>query len=361
MKKTLYISIVYPILLNLFFSLFIIESITAKTIYMSNSGNDLNGGTESNPIKTFARAKQLCENSTDSAFTILLKGGDTFTEHHPTEVSLYSNDVNTYAFVWDIDKALTISTYGSDEKAHLYGGYHTHEGGPTQAILIIDPSTKNVLIENLYFEMWEIGTIMVFESEDVHIRNIKIDKIGPYYFPGEQVEGVYVAGVIYPKNSTRILIEEVEMTNCHNNDGELGALHGFYCTRLSNSEIRNCYLKNISGSAFKFRRSPANNCYIHDNECYYTGVSTQTPDQVQFGFIRYSGDEDEGCPHSLIIENNIFHYPFCWGEKGENCNTAEAVKCSISNTRVCGSGACDDPANVKWINNDFKFQWESSE
>lgn len=216
-----------------------------------------------------------------------------------------------------------------------------------QAILIISPSTQEVLIENLFFEMWEVGTIMLFETEDVTIRNIKIDKIGPYFFPDEQAEGVYAAGVVYPKNSTRVLIENIVMTNCHNNYSSVGALHGFYCTRLNHSEIRNCYLKNVSGSAFKFRRSPANNVYVHDNECYYTGVSTQTPDQVQFGFVRYSGDKGEGCPYALTIENNIFYYPYCWSEYGEDCRTAKAVKYSISNVKVCGEDACEDPANIK--------------
>lgn len=334
-----------------------------KTIYISqetgvDKGNE--GATVTSPLKTLNRAYEIASNSKNEfeEYEILLQGGETFTAFTPVEVSLYSNDVNTYAFVWDIDRKLTISTYGTQEKAHMYGGKHTHEGGPVQAILIISPSTQEVLIENLFFEMWEVGTIMLFETEDVTIRNIRIDKIGPYFFPDEQVKGVYAAGVVYPKNSTRVLIENVVMTNCHNNYSSVGALHGFYCTRLNHSEIRNCYLKNVSGSAFKFRRSPANNVYVHDNECYYTGVSTQTPDQVQFGFVRYSGDKDEGCPYALTIENNIFYYPYCWSEYGEDCGTAKAVKYSISNLKVCGEDACENPANIKWINNDFKFDWE---
>ncbi len=335
----------------------------SKTIYVSQeSGRDNNneGADPDQPIRTLKRAYEIARSSQDQfgEFQILLKGGETFNEFSPVEVSLYDNDVNTYAFVWDIDRKLTISTYASDEKAHLYGGKHTHEGGPTQAILVIAPSSREVLIENLFFEMWEVGTIMLFETEDVVIRNIKIDRIGPYYFPAEETQGVYCAGVVYPKNSTRVLIENVVMTNCHNNFAQLGALHGFYCTRLNHSEIRNCYLKNVSGSPFKFRRSKANNVYVHDNECYYTGVSTQTAEQVQFGFVRYSGDQKEGCPYGLIFENNIFHYPYCWSEYGEDCTTAKAVKYSISNTKVCGKGACEDTDNVKWINNDFKFNWE---
>lgn len=334
-----------------------------KTIYVSQESGideDNEGAEMDKPIRTLTRAYDIASRSQDDVkeYEILLKGGETYDAFSPVEVSLYSNDTHTYAFVWNIDRKLTISTYGSKEKARLYGGKHTHEGGPTQAILVISPSTQEVLIEHLFFEMWEIGTIMLFETEDVVIRDIKIDKVGPYYFPDEEVEGVYCAGVVYPKNSTRVLIEDVVMTNCHNNVEELGALHGFYCTRLNHAEIRNCYLNNVSGSPFKFRRSQAHDVYVHDNECYYTGVSTQTPDQVQFGFVRYSGDEEEGCPSALIFENNIFHYPYCWRENGEDCTSAEAVKCSISNTKVCGEDACEDPENIKWINNSFIFGWE---
>ena len=60
-----------------------------------------------------------------------------------------------------------------------------------------------------------------------------------------------------------------------------------------------------------------------------------------------------------FFENNIFHYPYCWSELGEDCSTSKAVKYSISNTSVCGEDACEKPENIKWINNDFKFQWES--
>ncbi|MBN1339475.1 MAG: T9SS type A sorting domain-containing protein, partial [Bacteroidales bacterium] len=59
-------------------------------------------------------------------------------------------------------------------------------------------------------------------------------------------------------------------------------------------------------------------------------------------------------------ENNIFHYPYCWIGK-EDPKTCLAVRCTISNEGSCGSDACDDPEKVKWINNDFKYQWEMSE
>lgn len=365
-EKILLRNIISSMFVFIFLNSFLLNpvSIFAKTIYMSASGDDSNSGlTQADPILTFNRAKAICQKSSDSSFEILLKGGDTFTQFSPDTISLYSDDISTYAFIWDMNKALTISTYGSTEMAHLYGaGYYLHSGGPERVILIVEPSTKDILIENLFFEMWQNSTIQTHETEDVHIRNIKIDKIGPYYFPEEQTSGVYCDGVLYPKNSTRILIEDVFMSNCHNNPGSLGALHGFYCTRLNHSEIRNCFLTHISGSPFKFRRSRANNVYVHDNECYYTGLSTQitTSEEEQPGFLRYSGDSNSGCPYALVFENNIFHYPYCVMDR-ENYQTCETIRCSISNTTVCGSGACEDSTKVKWINNDFIYQWEWTE
>ena len=112
---------------------------SCKAVYVSNSGSDSNSGTQNEPVKTLSRTKQLCAESSECSFEILLKGGETFTDFSPETVILYGNDENTFAFVWDIDKALTISTYGSTEKARLYGGRHTHEGDPTQGIMITDP------------------------------------------------------------------------------------------------------------------------------------------------------------------------------------------------------------------------------
>ncbi|TWU32826.1 right-handed parallel beta-helix repeat-containing protein [Novipirellula artificiosorum] len=351
----------FYIILIAFFSLFGTAESVAKTIFLSSSGNDADSGAdEEHPVLTLHRAKQLCASSCDPSFEILLKGGETFTYFKAVTVTLYNSDETTFAFVWDIDKPLKISTYGSEDKARLSGaGYFHHSGGPGQAILIVEPSSKDVLIENLLFEMWELGTIMTFNTENVHIRNVKIDKVGPYYFPEEQTSGIFCAGVLYPKNSTRILIEDVVMTNCHNNYEQVGELHGFYCTRLNHSEIRNCFLQNISGSPFKFRRKDANNCYIHGNQCYYTGVSTQTPNQVQFGFLRYSGDPGGNCPYALTFENNIFHYPYCWIGK-EDPQTCMAVRSTISNVDSCGSDASENPDRVRWINNDFEFHWKMS-
>jgi len=295
-------------------------------------------------------------------YEILLRGGETYDDFSPIYGLDEAQGPLYFAFVWNINRRLTFSTYGPDEKAHLLGSKHRYEGGPTFGLLVVGPSQQDVLIENLYFEMWQEGALMTFGTEDVHIRNIKINKIGTYYFPAEQTPPSspsfpYTAGVVYPKNSSRILMENVEMTNCHNLFDQVTALHGFYGTRLNQSEIRNCYMRNVSGSPFKFRRSQANNVYIHDNEAYYTGHTEFEESWAQPGFLRYSGDPGGDCPFALTFENNIFHHPFCWSEYGEDCETTEAILCSVSNTTSCGEDACTDPERVNWLGNDIIFGW----
>ena len=343
-------------------------SLDAKTLYVSSAGDDANEGTASNPILTLAKAKEICGRSSDDSFAILLRGGDTFTEHTSTPSDVVDK---TCAFVWDIDKALTLSTYGSPEKAKLYGGFYSHNGGPVAAIAIQERSTKDVLIENLSFEMWEEGAIVLEETEDVTIRHVDIDKTGTYYFTDERDKDAFMQAPVYPQASKRVLIDNVRITDAHNWRGDRGGLHGFYCTRMGDLEIRNCLLVNVSGSAFKIRRQPRdrspNNIYIHDNACYYTGLSSNAPDEEsdQPGFLRYSGEMyDDGtpnCPSGIVIENNIFHYPFCWECEGEDCSTAVAVKYSISNETACGKNACSDDAKVRWVNNDFRYQWKRTD
>jgi len=340
----------------------------ARTIYVSSTGNDANQGSEKKPILTLHQAKELCKNLSDASFTILLKGGDTFTEHKATESDVVDK---TCAFVWDIDKPLTLSTYGPNKKATIYGGYYAHHGGPAAAIAIQEGSTQDVLIENITFEMWEEGAIILEETEDVTIRNIRIDKTGTHYFTDEEERGAFMQAPIYPQAAKRVLIEHVEITNALNWPGDRGGLHGFYCTRMGDLEIRNCLLVNVCGSAFKIRRQPRdrspNNIYIHDNECYYTGLSSNVPDEESYqpGFLRYSGemyrDGTVNCPTGIVIENNVFHYPFCWDSEGEDCRSATAMQYSISNKTACGEQACSDPEKVKWINNDFKYQWEKTD
>ncbi|MEQ9296941.1 MAG: T9SS type A sorting domain-containing protein [Cyclobacteriaceae bacterium] len=343
----------------------------AQTIYVSPSGDDSNSGTIAEPVLTLHRARFLCAISDQETSTILLKGGERFTHHIGTVSEFDGNRVS--AFIWDIDKELTISTYGAEENAILYGGFYKHNNEPVIAILIIEPSEQPVLIENITFEMWEESTLVIFETENVTARNLEVHKAGTYFFTDELNENAFAPAVIYPKNSKNVLIDGVVMTEGHNVRGTRGGLHGFYCTRLGDSEIRNVLMVNVSGSALKVRREAngrvPNNLLFDNFEAYYTGLSVTTgnPDEdQQVGFLRLSGefynDGTANCPSQITITNSIFHYPFCWDNEGEDCQLAEAALCSNSNENACGQNACQqDTTRVKWINNDIKMQWESTE
>ncbi len=67
--------------------------LSSKTIYVSNYGSDSDSGTQSDPIRTLSRAKQLCEESPDNSLEILLKGGETFTDFSPETVILYGDTI----------------------------------------------------------------------------------------------------------------------------------------------------------------------------------------------------------------------------------------------------------------------------
>ncbi|GEM_PF-5377223 len=344
--------------------------IYAQTIYVSPDGSDSNTGTIDDPVLTLHRARQLCINTQDTSSTILLKGGERFTHHIGTQSEFDGNRVS--AFIWDVDKRLTISTYGSSENAILYGGFYKHNNEPVIAILIIEPSAQPVLIENITFEMWEESTLVIFETENVTARNLEVHNVGTYYFTDELADA-FMPAMIYPKNSKNVLIDGVVMSEGHNIRGARGGLHGFYCTRLGDSEIRNVVMTNVSGSALKVRREPhgrrPNNILFDNIEAYYTGLSVTTgnpEEDQQVGFLRLSGefynDGSPNCPSQITITNSIFHYPFCWDSEGEDCQLAEATLCSNSNESACGQNACQqDTARVKWIDNDIIMQWESTE
>ncbi|MEQ9296945.1 MAG: hypothetical protein RIF33_00205 [Cyclobacteriaceae bacterium] len=350
-----------------------VHHLQALTIYVSPTGSDDNDGqSPQHAIETLAKAKKMCLNSKDDSFEIFLQGGVVHSNFdEPESESFYDNSrTNEFGFVWDIDKPLVLSTYGSDEKAIIYGSKYTKgKKEATMPICVYRPSSEKVLIENLFIKMWQKGAIMVMESENVHIRNIKVDSIGTVYIPDDVLspngsDYPYVAGVIYPKNSSNILIENIVMTNCHNIFPSSDALHGFYCTRLNNSEIRNVYMKNVSGSPLKFRRAAANNVYVHDIQCYYSGTTnTHGSDELdQPGFVRYSGDVNSGCPSNILIENATFWYPYCWSDK-EDCYQASSQPCSMSNEALCGGkNTCyEDQERIKWVNVDFRYDWVSDD
>jgi len=76
--------------------LLISASLGARTLYVSSTGNDANKGTQRSPILTLHQAKAICERSSGTSFTILLRGGDIFTEHMATDSEVVDK---TCAFV----------------------------------------------------------------------------------------------------------------------------------------------------------------------------------------------------------------------------------------------------------------------
>lgn len=341
-----------------------VAAIATMTIYVSQAtGVDAgNNGTDiQTPIRSLARAKEVAEDNwqAETDFEILLQGGEVFNGFEPQTSDLlhdYDSLRDTFVFIWDIDRPLRLSTYGPDERAVLQGGAYTHEGGPSNAIAVTQPSSQAVTISNLHIRQFQVGAIFTYKTQNVTITGNRTDRIGTLYFPDEQTPGIYGAGVIYPKNSSNVIVSHNLIENSHNEFETLEALHALYMTRLSDSEISHNIIINASGPPLKFRRSQSNNIHVHDNELYWSGPSTQL-EQTQRGWVRYSGDADDGCPYDLLLEDNLFHYPYCWGGDTEDCATAEADLCSISNEGVCGSDACSNPERIQWVNNRFEYDW----
>ena len=349
-------------------------------IYVSQSeGDDTNDGSSSDaPVKSLLKAKELADAQKDNAdyigYQILLKGGDVFDElTSMTSDALVDDDADRskYAFVWDINKTLLLSTYGSEEKATIYSGKYTSEGGPQGAVAVCKPSEKEVIIENIHIKRFQANAFLALETSNVIFRNNKVEEIGTFYFPGETGNpDIFCAGVFYVRNSSNVKALNNEFIDMHNawiKDGSatednIVDLHAFYLTRLTGGEIANNIVRNTSGPPLKFRRALTNNIHVHNNEFYYTGPSIQMSllkGFAQTGWVRYSGDSDGGCPYAITIEDNIFHYPYCW-EEYEDCEKAVAEKYSISNTNVCGADAVEDPEKVLWVNNDFIYGNEVS-
>ncbi|HPI73380.1 MAG TPA: hypothetical protein PLZ01_08230, partial [bacterium] len=304
-----------------------------RTIYVSQtSGVDSNndGSDPQRPVRTLARARVLALTywRSSDGFEILLRAGERFDDFAAmTNPILKNYDPvrNTFAFVWDIDRSLLLSTYGGKERALLYSGRYTHQGGPQAAIAVTSPSRQPVVIKNLHFKRWQVSALFAYETQNISFIDNVVEEIGTLYFPDEQTEGIYGAGAIYPKNSTQILIKGNYVRDVHNQFDRLDEMHVFYFTRLSHAEVCDNIIINASGPPLKFRRSQTQNIHVHDNAFYYTGPS-QALNRVQEGWVRYSGDADEGCPSSLIIERNQFYYPYCWPER-EICTGAAASRC----------------------------------
>ncbi len=336
-----------------------------RTIYVSQTSgvdSDNDGSDPLRPVRTLARARVVALTywRSSDGFEILLRAGERFDDCAAmTNPILKNYDPvrNTFAFVWDLDRPLLLSTYGGKERAMLYSGRYTHQGGPQAAIAVTSPSRQPVVIKNLHFKRWQVSALFTYETQNISFIDNVVEEIGTLYFPDEQTADIYGAGAIYPKNSSQILIKGNYVRDVHNQFDRLDEMHVFYFTRLSHAEVCDNIIINASGPPLKFRRSQTQDIHVHDNAFYYTGPS-QALNRVQEGWVRYSGDAEEGCPTALLIERNQFYYPYCWPDR-ESCTGATASRCSISNPGVCGADACDQEDRIRWIDNDFRYIWES--
>lgn len=361
------------------------------TVYVSSSsGNDLNNGlTDSTPVKTLTKAKELIiAEASNLPVKILLKSADVFDDFtFMTNTTIQNDDSDRfrYAFVWDIDRALTFSIYGGTDKAILNGGkFMTPKANdtPQGGFCVSSPSTKNVVVENIHFQNWQTTVFHVLETQNITFQNNKIEKVGTRYFQPELNNAaddyIFSAGVFYVRSGNNIKVLNNEFIDMHNawskgptrpTEQNIEDLHAIYLTRTKNCEVANNKFENSSGSPFKVRRQPDqgdpnNNIHLHDNEFLNTGPSINIANLRSFsqrGWLRYSGelydDNSANCPQGILIENNKFYYPYCWSEY-ENCNEAEAQLYSVSNTSVCGD-AGSNPSLVTWRNNDIRLKNES--
>ena len=143
-----------------------IQAAPLKIHISASAGDDKNSGkTPESAVRTLKKGLQIAKNTSADSYEMLLKGGDTFKDMEPMAPSRRVDSRKMFAFIWDINKPCLISTYGPEEKARLIGGKPESEGGPTHGLLVVDPSSKKVLIENLHIEMFQMGAIFVAKSE----------------------------------------------------------------------------------------------------------------------------------------------------------------------------------------------------
>lgn len=321
-------------------------SSSSQKIFISQAtGSDNNLGTRDKPIKTLDKAKQIAISSSAPEFCILLNGGEIFNQFSINKNSnIKEGERDTFAFIWDINKALVLTNYGNG-KAILTQSKSSSNGAPGGAIAIIG-ITKGVKISNLELNQWQTNGIFVRYSENVKIENNKISNLGTKYFSDSNNANLYGAGALYIKDSKNINLTNNILINLHNQKEQAAELHAFYLTRTKDMEIKNNIIINSSGPPIKVRRT-TDNILIENNQFYYTGPE-KSLGASQEGWLRYSGDSADKCPTKIVVKNNKFYFPFCDGKK---CTNAVAIKCSSSNCNDCNRG-------VDWGSNDFKYNWE---
>ncbi len=371
-------------------------------IFVSNSGHNSSSQFKAGlPVRTLDYARTIAHRFAENTagFCILLKGGETFLPSiaihlnvSSTPQQAESEDFNRAAFLWDLDKPLILSNYGtkaypiirSQQKyfAKDNGSDTNYKTIKTQiAIAVTAPSKQPVVIENIYLLEWEISAIWIYRTTNITIRNLIINKTGTLYFPEERYllkepnHLIYAAGVIYPKNSSNIKIYNNSIRNSHNrNDsyGLTGDLHVFYLSKVSDVNIFNNNVKWTSGPPIKIRHN-SKNITIESNEFMYASPSKISDKHVeQQGFIRIPCKNlDTSCPMNVRIQNNKFHHPWCWGA---NCNNQKALRysgqyfdeyssrcsdrCWLSSNDGMASYCQTNCRGIQLLNNDFVLEWK---
>ncbi|MFA4871471.1 MAG: right-handed parallel beta-helix repeat-containing protein [Patescibacteria group bacterium] len=335
--------------------------ISYKLILVSQAhvGN-FKDGSVSSPFNTLDEAKAAAQadsklTSAAPGYCIFLNGGEVFTNFTSHK---YENDAKSkYAFVWDLNKPLVMSSYGTG-KAIIR---QKDTSMPPSALLIVGPDTKTynteVKIQKLQFEKWQARVISIRYRSNVKIVNNVIDSVGTKFLGDEGTSGngdsdrIYGDGIIYPKDSDNLIFDGNIMTNMINNtngsDNKYDDVHAFYLTRVSNVTISNNTIKNTSGSAIKPSKG-SSDIRILNNILSYVAPYVGQGSYDQLGFIRLDGDS--GCPSNITAQNNIFNYPYC---TGSSCSgNKKAQLCS----QVHCSGSCS--SNINWVNNTVNLNWQ---
>ncbi|MFA4871486.1 MAG: LamG-like jellyroll fold domain-containing protein [Patescibacteria group bacterium] len=311
-----------------------------KMIFVSTSGSSSNDGlSEADPRATLDQAQAVvAANPSEPGYCILLKGGDTFTTFtsHGTAVETGETDVNShYAFLWNINKPLVMKSYGAPN-AILQQPSAQSATMPPAAIAIARPEssplTSKVIISNLTFKNWQARVIYMSSVRNVEINNNIIEGAGTKQLGDNG--GVYGDGVIYPEDSSGIVVDGNQITDSLNRTGDkYDDIHAVYINRSSNIEIKNNTITNISGPALKMVRNQTSDISIHDNTLNYIGPYIGQS-EVQFGFVRLA-DKGGGCPTGIRIYSNTFWYPYC---TGSSCSNKQVNRCSSEGcSSFCGS------------------------
>lgn len=338
----------------------------SPTINNINANNATNINEALNKYKEYSNGKNLCllfQSNTIHSNIISMRN-PILTNHDSYR--------DTFGFIWSSNNDLIISTYedNNNNYATLYSGKYSNTGPQTGLAIVNSNNHNTLLIENIIFNFWEIGAIFLYKSSNIIIRNTIIERIGTRYFPDETAiivedddnKPIYSAGALYIKDSKNITLENVILTDIHNNKQyKWDSSHALYIVRSSNITFTNSRIERASGSPIKLRRKETNNIFIKNNVLIYTSPAKQE-NVEQEGWIRFSGKKND-CPSKIVISNNIFQYPYCWNSYPQiysNCKSLEAVKYSESNPKDCSEDNNDDDDsnnNIQWFDNEFKYDW----